>query len=692
MRKYLVFFLGLFSVNTFANPNLANDTIVDGKTIQEVVVQGREIIVKEDKMIINVSSKVKKYSHDGYSALSMLLIPGLKVNAFDESVSANGASTLLCINGRSVDKDEVKTLNPKDIKRIDYYPQFHPEYPGVQGGVIDFIVRIRENGGMLMAQANQNLNMVSGNDMVDWKFFQKKSEFGILIIDNYRHYTPSHGQEEVTSMAFNSGDMIKNTVTLPSAMHTNGIKGQLSFLHRFENGTLKIAASLRSGHDAHSKMMRQFFQNSNVDGKEASDFTHTDNMSPTFKIEYRLLFKNKATLRIGLSGDYTSTERDREYSSMQTYQSKTKEKFLHLTPSILMAYPINKRNTSFLSAAYYYDKATTDYWENDVYSPSKLTDGQAHIVLGHTCRLIPNRLNFTLQLEERVMTVDDGTNQITRGFFTPCLFYTVTLPHGNTFRGDFGWGAFTPQMKYYTATEKRVDEYQVIVGNPNQKTDYGFGGKLTFSSVHKWGAVNVIATYDSNERPLYENITCDNDRNVYVHSFLNGGRYERCLFNSSVQWNIIPKTLSIEAGGEYVYSKGHFPTKQTRSTFYPVVELKYLNKGLQCNLTFAGKQKIMDQGGYRTDKPVTFKLAVGYTINNLFLNIYANNPFMKTPVKMSFATDGYSNIATNYSPRIDYNMIAMRVSYRFTYGKKHKFENTNLEDANRSAILDAGTK
>ena len=159
MRKYIAVILCNIPLCVFAGEIMENDTIIEGKTIQEVVVTGREIIVKEDKLIINVSNKVKKHSFDGYSALSLLTIPGMKVDAFSGSVSTNGDAAILCINGREASKDEIKTLNPKDIKRIDYYQQAHPEHPMARGGVIDFIMRTRESGGMVTAQASQHLNM-----------------------------------------------------------------------------------------------------------------------------------------------------------------------------------------------------------------------------------------------------------------------------------------------------------------------------------------------------------------------------------------------------------------------------------------------------------------------------------------------------------------------------------------------------
>ena len=692
MRKYIAVILCNIPLCVFAGEIMENDTIIEGKTIQEVVVTGREIVVKEDKLIINVSNKVKKHSFDGYSALSLLTIPGMKVDAFSGSVSTNGDAAILCINGREASKDEIKTLNPKDIKRIDYYQQAHPEHPMARGGVIDFIMRTRESGGMVTAQASQHLNMLSGDGMADWKTFRKKSEFGIQFSDTYRHFTPSRGTEETVAMAFDDGNVRKETVALPSPVHSNGIKGQMSFLQRMKRGTLKIVASFRDGHDMRDKMMRQTFFNGGVEETDACDFTHKDYLSPALSVQYRHKFKNKATVTASLNGDYTRTEQDRDYSSLQAYHSRTEENFTHLRPALKITCPASKNITSFLSAAYYHDRSSTYYRENEICTRGKLTNGQAHLVGGATFLVIPSKLSLSLQLEERIMTVDDGNDRTTSSFFTPSLFYGINMPHGNILKGRIGMGAFTPQMKYYTRTEKRIDEYQIITGNPDQRIDYSVQARLTFSSIHKWGNINVNTWYEKNKRPLYESVMCDNERDVYIHTFVNGGSYEHYFLNSTVQLNVIPHTLSVEAGAEYSYVKGHFQSRQTMNTFYPIAELKFINKGLQCSLTFAGKRKDLTQNGCRIDNPAMLKLALGYTANNLNVSLYADNPFMTSPVKKRYAADGFSDVTANYSPRTDCNMFAVRVSYRFTYGKKHKFEHIETDDVNRSAILDAETK
>ena len=53
--------------------------------------------------------------------------------------------------------EEVKNLNPKDILRVDFYDQHHPEYP-LANSVIDYILIHRNGGGSVALNGEQHLN------------------------------------------------------------------------------------------------------------------------------------------------------------------------------------------------------------------------------------------------------------------------------------------------------------------------------------------------------------------------------------------------------------------------------------------------------------------------------------------------------------------------------------------------------
>ncbi len=693
MRRYLSFIsLAVCLCNTHtatAGNIIANDTIIDGKTIQEVVVQGRDIVVKDDKLIINLSNKIKKHSFDGYSALSLLSIPGLSVDPIDESVTTNGEATMLCINGREASKSEIKTLYPKDIIRIDYYQQFDPNHPMAKS-VIDFIIKVRESGGMVMAQANQNLNKTAGDDMADWKLFNKKSQFNIQVTDKYNHFTPSRGTESYTLMPFASGDIEKNVMTKPSGTHNNSIGLKFAYLYNGKTSKLQIAASLRNNHGASGTLQEQTITGTGT--IDTKDFRHNDNISPTLKIYYKKNFNKKTSLETTVNANYNHTKQCRDYEAIESYLTHTKEDHYFMNPEISVVHKMNKRVLLFADIDYFFTHSNNTYTENGVPLVNKLTEGQAIIMPGCNIQIIPQKFRITLQLQERIQTIDAGQGSYTKQYFTPSLFYTVSLAKNTSLHGAIGAGVNSPNMKYYNSGERRIDEFQVMAGSSEQKMSRLFMTQLSLNSYYKWGSFQIFSRYDHNQKEIYEDIYCDEERNLYVHQYLNGGTFERFAIYGELQLNLIPDKLKWSGSGQYTHIKQRIGYLNTLNSWNANTSLTYFDKGWQCKLSYETQIKRLNMAGGTTTRPQQLTLSVGYNTGNWSFNLYSKNPLIKSSSKVELYRNGYTSISDSYKPRTDYNMFAMRVSYRFVYGKKHKYQDVQIDDTNRSAILDTDTK
>ena len=212
---------------TIGLPLLA--TLTKTEQLKEVTVTANKMLVTPDKTIIRVSNNVRRHSYDGYSALSLMAIPGLDVDTNDGSVSTYGNSVLLCINGIEADKDEIKTLNPKDIKQVDFYTNFDPNHPDKQY-VIDFIMKIRDHGGAVMLRANEELNRASGGGFADWRTFRGRSEFGVYVSPNATFSEPKKGTELTRTMIFDDATITKTENSLPSKQRSSGVNAENSRL------------------------------------------------------------------------------------------------------------------------------------------------------------------------------------------------------------------------------------------------------------------------------------------------------------------------------------------------------------------------------------------------------------------------------------------------------------------------------
>jgi len=330
MIGYKSKYINLYHHMDIGDINMVQDTTF----LNEVTIMGAYIVTKANKMIINVPEDIKKNSFDGYTTLSALTIPGLHIDPVEYTVSSNIGEVLLCINGREVEENEIRTLNPNDIKRIDYYQNFDPNHPSASA-VIDFIMMNRDSGGLAYGNAKHHLNIGKGDGILDFKHYRKNSELNFQISGDYGHYTLDRGEESTTNMIFNTGNITKTSEVKNSPLRSNRFKGKVSWLRQGKNDMLQIATYLSRGHDVNDQNMSQSY--STLNGVILTeDYAHKDIISPAAQIYYQRRINKDGLLRTSIYGNYSHTDKDRCYSSCSSFMAQTSEDLYRIRPNVLV--------------------------------------------------------------------------------------------------------------------------------------------------------------------------------------------------------------------------------------------------------------------------------------------------------------------------------------------------------------------
>ena len=85
---------------------------------------------------------------------------------------------------------------------------------------------------------------------------------------------------------------------------------------------------------------------------------------------------------------------------------------------------------------------------------------------------------------------------------------------------------------------------------------------------------------------------------------------------------------------------------------------------------------------------MSLKIALGYNYRNWHFTINAKNPFMNNKTTIEYNRDRYYKNSHQYSPRISTNMFTLGCIYRISYGKKHNFQDVELDNKERSGVLE----
>ncbi|MDE6612080.1 MAG: outer membrane beta-barrel family protein [Muribaculaceae bacterium] len=155
----------------------STDTI-EAQHLREIVIKAPKVIRKADMDVYHPSKSAVDNSKNGLQLLGNLMIPSLTVSDALGTIQASGQPVQVRINGRESSIEQVRTLLPETIKRVEWI-----DNPGLRYGganyVLNFIVSNPTVGGSLMATGRQALNTPWGFYMADAKFNTGRSQWEV---------------------------------------------------------------------------------------------------------------------------------------------------------------------------------------------------------------------------------------------------------------------------------------------------------------------------------------------------------------------------------------------------------------------------------------------------------------------------------------------------------------------------------
>ena len=167
--------------------SLAVDTTL---TLGEVTVNGMRTIQKADRTLFLPTKKMARSSANGYDLLKLMMLPGIKVDPVQQTVSSlRGGGVQVRINDVKAGTQDILALQPDEVVRVEYI-----DNPGVRysdtslDAVINYVVKRRYSGYVGGVQTMQAVAVGFNNSSAYFKFNHKKSEFSFNYSFNYRDY------------------------------------------------------------------------------------------------------------------------------------------------------------------------------------------------------------------------------------------------------------------------------------------------------------------------------------------------------------------------------------------------------------------------------------------------------------------------------------------------------------------------
>lgn len=533
----------------------------------EVVVESQAIIQEVDRQILLPSKEQMQASSDGVSLLQNLQIPRIVISPIDNSVKTlSDESVQLRINGIEASTADVKTINPKDIIRVEYHDQPGVRYNGA-AAVVDYIVKHRDTGGSLMLAGTNGLTLPGiGNYYLAGKVHFGKSS--LQAVATYAPYDIYWTRTNNETYNFSTGKVENNEVGEPTRYKTYPVNVSLNY--NWTNGDknmLNIRLRDNMAYTPYGASDRDSRLYQPTDSFEIHDHENSSSQSPSLDIYYQHNLPHKQHLYFDVVGTYINTHSNRRFLQTPLFGSVSTD-----TTDVISR--VRGDKWSLIGEAIYEKE-----WENIM-----LTVGARHnqqwvknTYLGSTEATVNMTTAETYAFAEMRHRVDKFSYVVGIG-----AMHTYIEQAGQkqstwiarpqlTMSYDFGKGWFwkykgyvsgyQPSLSQLSDITQQIDKYQMRRGNPNLKSVMYVSNEMELSWQSKHVNLNLWANYSYDHKPIMEETFEEIiDGSPYaIRMYDNQRGYHKLHVSPSVQVKLLDNRLmfNVTPFVKYMVSQGN---------------------------------------------------------------------------------------------------------------------------------------
>lgn len=598
--------------------NLGLIAMVKPTILDEVTVAGKSRIERLGKLYVTPSKFQVNASNSSFDLLSKLNLPGLRIDAMSDNLSVSNGQVMLYVDGVPTSAMYLKTLKASYVATVEYQDRLPMKYGGGEGGVINIVLKPRDDGGSLYLGAGIVPYMKSDNGTVSFEYHRGSSELGLLYnisFNDYKHQSRSETNEYISSQSSikesslsNENDYsLRNTV-------------QLSYTYRHSQNTIfSTFIQLFNRHD------KTCMDGSVYDTENGKLLIHGYSEDKYLMPARLNLFLKKSMGRHGLElmfdGSYSHQNvENRQYftfanGSVSGLNNDAKGDNFGFRFDGYYNFRID--DTSSLEASYYGKfRFNTNRYDNDA-SIENQSAGDHYLNVNYS-KIFGK---FELQISPGLTILVNGNKfkdtDLTNVYINPVGRLNLGYRISETFRCDglLSVGRRTPEMVEYTDHIRQVNLYLYKAGNPDLKGQKQIYGSLSLNYFKGKFNGRAYVGYDYGINPFYNSVICLGD-NYFLCKPVNY-KHNKSLFlyidlGANNLWDRLGYLVSV--GYQCLEAKGEaFNNRINQLSLYAQIYFNWRNFTAQYQLKL-GNESLA--GPIVTASPLSNILSLSYRFNS----------------------------------------------------------------------------
>lgn len=663
------------------------------ENIGDLIVSAERTINKSDRQIIFPSTLQQKMSFSAFELLGKMRLPGLEVNTMQNTISSlNNGSVQLRINGVRSTIQDVLAILSKQVVKVEYI-----DMPGIRYGegvsaVVDFITRRAEEGISGGTTMNNAVSTGYGNDNFYLKYNNKDSEFSLNYDLSYRDFDNKHTDIYQKLQLKDGSVRLLEKEGLKSPYESRQRNLVLSYnMTKTSDQVLNMKFSNSWQNDPLQNIV-QYIRETNKPDLNVNTSTKEKSYKPVLDIYYQKDFTKGNTLMANLVGTYTSTDYTRNYAEYLTDNTLNGNRYDYTVDGSkysLIAELVHikyfNQNTS-LSTGINYDQS---YLEN-IYNGT--ATGSVSTTMDNSNLYVFTQLSGSLKKLGYNMGIglsrkyfNESSHKYTFYTLRPKLSLSYSIVKGLFLQYTFSINPMLPELAKISDISQWLDEYEVMVGNPELKPYRAYINNLSLRySLGRFTAM-LVGYYQRNPKPIMSDIVkrIDNpadDGYYFQYGYANQKRFEHLQGRIYLQYHAIENILDFSgyAGVNHYNNKGNEYAHSYTGYFGAVsMDASYKKFSLSASVR-SGITSFFGITKRRFQSSADIALACRLK-ENLRIGVGVQNPFMSKGERnwQEMISDVMTKRTTNYTKDLG-NMAYLTFSWNFSVGKKHNSAGARL--------------
>ncbi len=490
----------------------------EAQTLGGVTVTAGSVTESKGRTIVLPSSAEIKASSTSISLFQKLPLAGLEANPINRTITVDGGTPMLLINGVPSTIEDFNALQPKDIERIEY-SRMSPARYADRGttGLISIILKKRNDGGSVYVWGRSAVNTAFVDGNVRASYHQGPSQFSLLYNPSWRNYQRVYDNTVESYIGKDFRVDLEEHDRTPFNYFYQNIRAKYDYspdaktLFSATFSATPLSGKTRALAHTNDSELGQY-DNNNI--QKNNDF------APSLDLFFRKDFNDKNSLELQVVGTLSSNDyrRDNQYfysdGSEDSYIMNVDSRRRSLISEI--SYIHNFSDRTSLSGGYQntVSHSTNTYLSSDYKPVLTENNNYVYVRLGQQV----GKVYLSLSTGAKLFWIENDKNK--RNFVRNLSTVQASWNISNKWRlsAAFRYTPSIPSLSSLTDYMQQTSPYLVSNGNPDLKVAENFTYQLTPSFRYKKFNASLLCNYSNVNNFLMSDVMYMGNRLFLSHT------------------------------------------------------------------------------------------------------------------------------------------------------------------------------